>query len=139
MALKNNFADRLIAEIEKKKNPSVVGLDTSFAKIPDFFKKDFMGSYELAFQSAARAVYEFNKKIIDELKGIYKGQCQLCGTFAGKEIGADITEAHHIEYFSKTQNNDASNIIVLCPNSSAYFSNNVFLGFSESTRLAVNT
>ena len=45
MALRNNFADRLIAEIDKKQNPSVVGLDTSFDKITDFFTKDFMGSY----------------------------------------------------------------------------------------------
>lgn len=28
----------------------------------------------------------------------------------------EIVEAHHIEYFSKTQNNDSSNIIILCPN-----------------------
>ena len=70
MALKNNFADRLIAEIDKKQNPSVVGLDTSFAKLPDFFRKDFMGSYELAFQSASQAVYEFNKKIIDAVYDI---------------------------------------------------------------------
>ncbi len=70
MALKNNFADRLIAEIDRKQNPSVVGLDTSFAKLPDFFRKDFMGSYEFAFQSSAQSVYEVNKKIIDAIYDI---------------------------------------------------------------------
>lgn len=70
MVSKINFADRLIAEIEKKKNPSVVGLDTSFAKLPECIKKNFQGSYDLAFESAAQAVYEFNKKIIDAIHDV---------------------------------------------------------------------
>jgi 3'-phosphoadenosine 5'-phosphosulfate sulfotransferase (PAPS reductase)/FAD synthetase len=59
---------------------------------------------------------KINKEIVDKLKAFYKGQCQLCGETAGKEFGKEIVEAHHIEYFSLTQNNDASNIIIVCPN-----------------------
>ena len=44
------------------------------------------------------------------------GECQLCGDNLGEAYGKEIVEAHHIEYFSKTQNNDSSNIIILCPN-----------------------
>lgn len=57
-----------------------------------------------------------NQDIINKIKSYYDGQCQLCGESVGKKFGRNITEAHHIEYFSKTQNNDSSNIIVLCPN-----------------------
>ena len=57
-----------------------------------------------------------NKEIVDRLKKYYKGQCQLCGEFVGKDFDKEIVEAHHIEYFSQTQNNDSSNIIILCPN-----------------------
>lgn len=57
-----------------------------------------------------------NQDIINKIKSDYDGQCQLCGESVGKKFGRNITEAHHIEYFSKTQNNDRSNIIVLCPN-----------------------
>lgn len=59
---------------------------------------------------------KINQKIIDYLKQLYKGQCQLCGNFAGKEYDIELVEAHHIEYFSKTQNNNSTNIIIICPN-----------------------
>lgn len=29
--------------------------------------------------------------------------------------GVDVSEAHHIEYFTQSLNNNASNIIILCP------------------------
>lgn len=61
-------------------------------------------------------VRKLNKHIIDTLKKMYKGECQLCGGKVGEQYGKEIVEAHHIEYFSKTQNNDSSNIIILCPN-----------------------
>ena len=57
-----------------------------------------------------------NTTIIHQLKKLYKGQCQLCGTKPFDTFDDDICEAHHIEQYSETQNNDASNIIVLCPN-----------------------
>lgn len=61
-------------------------------------------------------VRKLNKHIIDTLKKMCKGECQLCGGKVGEQYGKEIVEAHHIEYFSKTQNNDSSNIIILCPN-----------------------
>ena len=61
-------------------------------------------------------VRKLSKHIIDTLKKMYKGECQLCGGKVGEQYGKEIVEAHHIEYFSQTQNNDPSNIIILCPN-----------------------
>ncbi len=58
----------------------------------------------------------YNPRIIKELKKLYKGKCQLCGNAPFKEYGVDITEVHHIDYFSRSMNNDSSNLIVLCPN-----------------------
>lgn len=54
--------------------------------------------------------------IVHRLKTLYKGNCQLCGTKPFGDDEVDICEAHHIEYYSVAQNNDASNIIILCPN-----------------------
>ena len=61
-----------------------------------------------------RRVYD--KSIVDGLKKLYKGCCQICGENYSHEFNIDICEAHHIIPFSKVQNNDASNIIILCPN-----------------------
>ncbi|WP_019680668.1 HNH endonuclease signature motif containing protein [Ruminococcus flavefaciens] len=66
--------------------------------------------------SSMKAVRIYDHSIIYGLKALYKGRCQLCGYFPLDEFITDITEAHHIEYYSETQNNDASNILILCPN-----------------------
>lgn len=59
---------------------------------------------------------QLNQQVIIDLKKRYNGQCQLCGATVGREFGKNIVEAHHIDYFSKSQNNNRSNIVVLCPN-----------------------
>lgn len=59
---------------------------------------------------------KLNQKILTDLKKLYDNRCQLCGIQAGIEFGDPIAEAHHIDYFSTSQNNDRNNIIVLCPN-----------------------
>lgn len=58
----------------------------------------------------------YNTSIIKQLKRLYKGKCQLCGNNPVAEYSVNITEVHHIEHFSVSQNNDSSNLIVLCPN-----------------------
>lgn len=61
-----------------------------------------------------RRIYQ--NKIIEELKSLYKFKCQICGYSFFDHYGIDIAEAHHIEHYSETHNNNASNIIILCPN-----------------------
>ena len=59
----------------------------------------------------------YKTSIITQLKRLYKGQCQLCGTVPFENFSSvDICEAHHIDYFTSSHNNDASNIIIVCPN-----------------------
>lgn len=66
--------------------------------------------------SATKSVRIYDRSIISGLKALYKGQCQLCSCLPLSTFDCDISEAHHIEFFSETQNNDASNIIIVCPN-----------------------
>ena len=54
---------------------------------------------------------------IDEnLKRIYSNRCQICGLFIGERYNATVIHTHHIEFFSKSLNNDANNIMIVCPN-----------------------
>ena len=58
----------------------------------------------------------YRRSIIEQLKKLYHYQCQICGYSFENTYGANYAEAHHIDHFAKTQNNDAKNIIILCPN-----------------------
>ena len=61
-------------------------------------------------------VRKLNRLIGENLKLLYGYRCQLCGQLIGEEFGSHIAEAHHIDYFVNSLNNDASNQMVVCPN-----------------------
>ncbi len=61
-------------------------------------------------------IRKLNKKIGDNLKLLYGFRCQICGELIGKKYGSQIVEAHHIDYFVISFNNDAINQIIICPN-----------------------
>lgn len=61
-------------------------------------------------------IRKLNKKIGDNLKLLYGYRCQICGRLIGEEYGSHVAEAHHIDYFVNSLNNDASNQMIVCPN-----------------------
>lgn len=61
-------------------------------------------------------IRKLNKKIGDNLKRLYGYRCQICGKLIGEKYGSYVVEAHHIDYFVRSLNNDASNQMILCPN-----------------------
>lgn len=56
------------------------------------------------------------KTICQDLKIAYGYRCQICGQYIGEPYGSNLIHAHHIDYFVKSMNNNASNIMILCPN-----------------------
>lgn len=56
----------------------------------------------------------FDDRIQKSLKKLYQYRCQICGATATVMYGVDVTEAHHLDYFSKTANNNPGNIVILC-------------------------
>lgn len=68
----NNFADRLLEKIEETGNPTVMGLDPLIEYVPECITKKYTGigkSYN-AEEATALAIIEFNKRLMDCVKGI---------------------------------------------------------------------
>ncbi|MDR3046880.1 MAG: hypothetical protein LBU51_04595, partial [Bacteroidales bacterium] len=61
-------------------------------------------------------IRKLDKTIGDNLKRLYGHKCQICGLFIGESYNATVIHTHHIEYFSVSLNNNADNIMVICPN-----------------------
>ena len=57
--------NKLIAEIQKKNAPVVVGLDPMLDYVPDQIKKAAFGEHGETLEGAAEAVWQFNKGIVD--------------------------------------------------------------------------
>lgn len=76
-------------------------------------KDDFAGINKVR---SIVSVRKLNRKIGDALKDHYKYRCQICGRYIGEKYGSNLVEAHHIDYFVKSLNNDMSNLLIVCPN-----------------------
>lgn len=63
--LKSNAADRLIAKIKEKNNPSAVGLDPRLDYFPEFLKAKAVDD-----KSASKIIFEFNQQIINAISDI---------------------------------------------------------------------
>ena len=59
--------DRLIEKIKATGNPSVVGLDPKLDYVPAFLRKRFQDEDGCSLQAAARAIFAYNKAIINEI------------------------------------------------------------------------
>ncbi len=59
---------------------------------------------------------KMDRSIIQMLKKFYDYRDEISGEKIGSEYGDSVVEAHHIEYFTNTQNNDSTNIIIISPN-----------------------
>ena len=103
--------------------------DSALDNAPSFDLTDKMDEEEIErlanmVDSSARLVYRlqtgaerfYNRSIIIQLKNLYRGCCQICGLNPVSDFETNICEAHHIDFFSDSQNNNADNIIILCPN-----------------------
>ena len=61
---------KLIKEIKKKGNPIVVGLDPKLDFVPEYIKKEAFSELGKTLEGAAKAIYCFNKEIVDAVYDI---------------------------------------------------------------------
>ena len=59
---------------------------------------------------------KLNREVGEQLKREYRCRCQICGQNVGELYGAQVCDCHHINYFSVSLDNAASNLLVVCPN-----------------------
>lgn len=63
-----------------------------------------------------RKIRHLSRGIGNSLKELYGYRCQICGEYIGEKYGSTLIHAHHIEYFTKSLNNNPENILIVCPN-----------------------
>ena len=73
-------------------------------------------SSDIVLKTKVCKIRKLTRAIGNDLKKIYGYRCQICGEYIGESYGSNLIHAHHIDYFTKSKNNDASNIMIVCPN-----------------------
>lgn len=79
-----------------------------------FFLQDKTASIEAREQLVKYR--KIDRSIIRQLKEFYDYRDEISGERIGSEYGESVVEAHHIDYFTRSQNNDSTNIIIISPN-----------------------
>lgn len=73
-------------------------------------------SATIKYLPGLKKIRMLNSNILKSLKKLYDSRCQVTGEKIGAEYGDCVIEAHHIDYFTKSLNNDPTNIIIVSPN-----------------------
>ena len=81
-------------------------------------EKFFMADKTASIEEKQRLVKyrRIDHSIIQALKRFYDYCDEISGEKIGDEYGDSVVEAHHIDYFTHSQNNDSTNIIIISPN-----------------------
>lgn len=62
-------------------------------------------------------VRKLDRNVCLNLKKLYCYRCQICGQQISVPYGdKPVIDAHHIDYFTKSLNNNYSNVLIVCPN-----------------------
>lgn len=104
------FADEIMALREEMKGKKELVMETTL----NYNLEDTTS--DLIETNRTIKMRKLNKKIGENLKLLYNYHCQICGKAVGENYGSKIVEAHHIDYFVDSINNDASNQMIICPN-----------------------
>lgn len=78
----------------------------------------FMADKTASIEEKQRLVKyrRIDRSIILTLKRFYDYRDEISDEKIGDEYGDSVVEAHHIDYFTRSQNNDSTDIIIISPN-----------------------
>jgi 5-methylcytosine-specific restriction enzyme A len=57
-----------------------------------------------------------DRDLVNELRDLYSGECQICGWAPVSSYGAELCEAHHVRWLSRGGEDVLTNLVLICPN-----------------------
>ncbi|MCP4599806.1 MAG: hypothetical protein GY847_04570 [Proteobacteria bacterium] len=64
----------------------------------------------------SRAAKPRNRALVEELRDLYKGCCQICSWSPRSIYSVDVCEAHHVRWLSRGGEDSLENLALICPN-----------------------
>lgn len=94
-------------------------LEKSFESGEDAVRETVLG-YHSGVSDRRRLLlqrsYRRNRALVDELRGLYAGRCQLCGFDPPVLYGVSACCGHHVVYLSRGGKDELPNLMLVCPN-----------------------
>jgi 5-methylcytosine-specific restriction protein A len=74
------------------------------------------GMAEERRQYLVAEVVRRDRNLVEELRDLYAGECQICGWAPLQKYGTEICEAHHVRWLSRGGDDTLANLVLVCPN-----------------------
>jgi 5-methylcytosine-specific restriction protein A len=63
-----------------------------------------------------RQMVQRDRHLVEQLREMYSGECQICGWAPRHTYGTELCEAHHIRWLSRGGDDNLGNLVLICPN-----------------------
>ena len=57
-----------------------------------------------------------DRSLVEQLRDLYAGECQICGWAPRRNYGTELCEAHHVRWLSRGGDDSLENLVLICPN-----------------------
>ena len=86
------------------------------AAVSQFLKEEPAGIAESRRRYLMTEVARRDRSIVEQLRDLYEGECQICGWAPRQRYKEELCEAHHVRWLSRGGNDALSNLVLVCPN-----------------------
>jgi 5-methylcytosine-specific restriction enzyme A len=62
------------------------------------------------------AAFRRDRDLVEQLRDLYAGECQICAWAPRRSYGAELCEAHHVRWLSRGGSDMLANLVLVCPN-----------------------
>ena len=57
-----------------------------------------------------------DRDLVEQLRELYAGECQICGWAPRRSYKTELCEAHHVRWLSRGGADALTNLVLVCPN-----------------------
>jgi 5-methylcytosine-specific restriction enzyme A len=57
-----------------------------------------------------------DRDLVEQLREIYAGECQICRWAPRQKYATELCEAHHVRWLSRGGDDALANLVLVCPN-----------------------
>lgn len=86
------------------------------ASVAGLLRDEPSGLAEERRRYLAAAAPARDREIVEGLRDLYDGECQICRWAPRRSYGTELCEAHHVRWLSRGGADDRSNVVLVCPN-----------------------
>jgi hypothetical protein len=84
--------------------------------VSQFLKDEPAGIAESRRRYLMSEVARRDRGLVEQLRHLYEGECQICGWAPRRQYNEELCEAHHVRWLSRGGNDVLSNLVLVCPN-----------------------